>query len=83
MMKNQEKQYEVSTHLVAPLSLTQKSNFHILADVKGEFFIGSPQYCLERFIHVLWCFGLKRLFKEYNETLGFAQSFLWKRVFEP
>jgi|SRR5210317_529736 hypothetical protein len=36
-MKNQEKQHEVSTHLVAPLSLTQKSNFPILADVKGEF----------------------------------------------
>ena len=35
-MKNQEKQYEVSAHLVAPLSLTQKSNFHILADEKGN-----------------------------------------------
>lgn len=35
--KNQEKPYEVSTHLVAWLSLTQKSNFPILATLKEEF----------------------------------------------
>lgn len=36
-MKNQKKPSEVSTHPVALLSLTQKSNFHILTDVEGEF----------------------------------------------
>ena len=45
-MENQEKQYEVSTHLVALLSLTQKSNFHILADVKWEF--------LSVYLHSTW-----------------------------
>jgi hypothetical protein len=37
MMKNQENQCGLSTHLVGLLSLTQKSNFLILADERPEF----------------------------------------------
>jgi hypothetical protein len=37
MIKNQKMQYDLSTYMVALLSLTQNSNFHILADGKGEF----------------------------------------------
>ena len=37
MIKNQDLQYGQPTHVVPLLSLTHKSNFHILADEKGEF----------------------------------------------
>jgi hypothetical protein len=81
-MINQEKQNEVSTHLVAPLSLTQKSNFHILADVKGEFLLVHFNTTWNALPMYDGALALGALFGENHEALGFAQNFLRKRVLQ-
>jgi len=81
-MKNQEKRYKVSTHLVTPLSLTQKSNFHILADVKGEFLSVHFNTIWNAFSMYHGALALGAFFEENHEALGFAQNFLWKRVLQ-
>ena len=78
MMKNQDKQYGLPAHMVALLSLTHKSNFHILADEKGRF--------ISTHFNTTWneCSMYDgastpgALFEEIHEALWFAPNFLWK-----
>jgi hypothetical protein len=78
MMKNQKKQYELCTCLVALLSLTQNSNFHILADENGEFLSTRVITTLNEWSRYDGASALGTLFEENHEALWFALNFLWK-----
>ena len=76
MMKNCENQYGLTTHLVALLSLTHKSNFHILADEKGEFISAHVNTTWNEWSMYDVASALGALVEENHEALWFAPNFL-------
>jgi hypothetical protein len=65
----------VSTHFVAPLSLTQKSNFHILADEKGDFASAQINTAPIEWSMYDGASALGTLFEVNHKTLWFAPNF--------
>ena len=78
MMKNQKKPYDLCTCLVALLSLTQNSNFHILADGKGEFLSAHVNTTLNEWSMHDGASSQGILFEENHEALWLASNFFWK-----
>ena len=75
MMKHQDKNYGHPIDLVALLSLTHKSNFHILAVEKGEFTSAQINTTPIEWSMYEGASALGTLFEANQKTLWFAPNF--------
>jgi len=75
MIKNQDLRYDQPMHLAPLLSLTRKSNFHILADEKGEFTSAQIYTTPIEWFMYDGASALGSLFKANHEALWFAPNF--------